>query len=112
MQSDEPPLDTLAISDLEDQLDSLLRSHGQNDLWQLAADLARKNVKPEVLESLVRDPRRRDGTGCAGADCGVGRDCEPVASKLKAAPREFPTWCAPSRNTPTWTRRRCRTSTS
>ena len=52
MQSDEPPPDTLAISDLEDQLDSLLRSHGQNDLWQLAADLARKNVKPEVLEHL------------------------------------------------------------
>ena len=51
--SDEkPPLDALAVSDLEEQVDSLLRSHGQNDLWQLAADLARKNVKPEVLESL------------------------------------------------------------
>src|SRR3979490_2204252 len=49
---DDPPLDALAISDLEEQVDSLLRSHGQNDLWQLAADLARKNVKPEVLESL------------------------------------------------------------
>ncbi len=47
-----PPLDTLAISDLEDQIDSLLRSHGQNDLWQLAGDLARRGVKPEVLESL------------------------------------------------------------
>jgi signal transduction histidine kinase len=52
MQSHEPPPDALTISDLEDQVDSLLRSHGQNDLWQLAADLARKNVKPEVLESL------------------------------------------------------------
>jgi signal transduction histidine kinase len=52
MQQDGPPLDTLAISDLEDQIDSLLRSHGQNDLWQLAADLARRNVKPEGLESL------------------------------------------------------------
>src|ERR1700675_2028832 len=49
---DEPPLDALALSDLEEQVDSLLRSHGQNDLWQLAADLARKNIKPEVLESL------------------------------------------------------------
>ncbi len=29
-----------------------LRSHGQSDLWQLAADLARKNVKPDALESL------------------------------------------------------------
>ncbi|MGA9040500.1 MAG: ATP-binding protein [Terriglobales bacterium] len=52
IQPSEPPPDTLTITDLEDQIDSLLRSHGQNDLWQLAADLARKNVKPEVLESL------------------------------------------------------------
>src|SRR5947208_9984559 len=46
------PADALTISDLEDQIDSLLRSHGQNDLWQLAADLARRNIKPEALESL------------------------------------------------------------
>ena len=52
VQRDEPPPDALTISDLEDQIDSLLRSHGQNDLWQMAADLARKNVKPEALESL------------------------------------------------------------
>src|ERR1700691_5619471 len=52
VQSDEAPPDALAISDLEDQIDSLLRSHGQNDLWQMAADLAHRNVKPEALESL------------------------------------------------------------
>ena len=52
LQTDGPPPDALAASDLEDQLDSLLRSHGQNDLWQLAADLARKNFKPESLEQL------------------------------------------------------------
>jgi signal transduction histidine kinase len=52
IQHDDPPPNALAMSDLEEQIDSLLRSHGQNDLWQLAADLARKNVKPEVLESL------------------------------------------------------------
>jgi len=51
-QHDVPPPDPLTISDLEEQVDSLLRSHGQNDLWQLAADLARKNVGPEMLESL------------------------------------------------------------
>src|SRR6202163_4056046 len=51
-QQDVVPPDALTTSDLEDQIDSLLRSHGQNDLWQLAADLARRNVKPEVLESL------------------------------------------------------------
>src|SRR5580700_10672984 len=52
VQADNPPLDALAASDLEDQLDSLLRSHGQTDLWQLAAHLARKNFKPAVLEQL------------------------------------------------------------
>ena len=52
IQRDEPPLDTLTISNLEDQLDALLRSHGQNDLWQLAANLARKGATPQVLESL------------------------------------------------------------
>src|SRR3984893_11407318 len=51
-QPDVVPPDALTVSDLEDQIDSLLRSHGQNDLWQLAADLARRNIKPEALESL------------------------------------------------------------
>ena len=46
------PPDALTISDLEEQIDSLLRSHGQNDLWQLAAGLARRNIKPAVFESL------------------------------------------------------------
>jgi len=52
IQRDEPPPDALAASDLEDQIDSLLRSHGQNDLWQLASDLARRGVSPAALESL------------------------------------------------------------
>jgi signal transduction histidine kinase len=51
-QPDVVPPDPLTTSDLEDQIDSLLRSHGQNDLWQLAADLARRNIRPEALESL------------------------------------------------------------
>src|SRR5208282_2159793 len=51
-QDDVVPPDALTISDLEDQIDSLLRSHGQNDLWLLAAALARRNIKPEVVESL------------------------------------------------------------
>ena len=46
------------MSDLEEQIDSLLRSHGQNDMWQMAADLARKNIQPQELESLfaIFDP--------------------------------------------------------
>ncbi|MGA9389930.1 MAG: ATP-binding protein [Candidatus Sulfotelmatobacter sp.] len=51
-QPDVVPPDPLTMSDLEDQIDSLLRSHGQNDLWLLAAGLARRNIKPEVVESL------------------------------------------------------------
>ena len=52
MQPDVIPPDPLTMSDLEEQIDSLLRSHGQNDLWLLAAGLARRNIKPEVVESL------------------------------------------------------------
>ncbi|HSZ20370.1 MAG TPA: ATP-binding protein [Candidatus Acidoferrum sp.] len=55
IQHKDPPLDTLAMSDLEEQLDSLLRSHGQNDLWMLAAGLAHRNIQPDVLESLFTE---------------------------------------------------------
>ena len=55
IQHKDAPLDTLAMSDLEEQLDSLLRSHGQNDLWQLAAGLAQRNIKPSLLESLFAE---------------------------------------------------------
>jgi signal transduction histidine kinase len=51
-QDDVIPPDALTISDLEDQIDSLFRSHGQDDLWMLAAALARRNIGPQVLESL------------------------------------------------------------
>jgi signal transduction histidine kinase len=51
-QPDVVPPDPLTMSDLEDQIDSLLRSHGQNDLWMLAAGLARRNIKPEMVEAL------------------------------------------------------------
>src|SRR5213596_3760844 len=52
IQHGEVPLNPLQRSDLEAQIDSLLRSHGQNDLWQLAAHLAERSVRPEALESL------------------------------------------------------------
>jgi len=55
IQHKDPPLDTLAMSDLEEQLDSLLRSHGQNDLWQMAAGLAQRNIQPSVLESIFAE---------------------------------------------------------
>jgi signal transduction histidine kinase len=49
--SGQPP-DALTISTLEEEIDTLLRRHGLDDLWQLAGDLARRNVQPEVVESL------------------------------------------------------------
>lgn len=52
IQKDEPPPNILTMSTLEEQLEAVLRSHGQNDLWELAANLARKSVKPELLQSL------------------------------------------------------------
>ncbi len=51
-QQHDGALDPLAISVLEEQIDSFLRSHGLNDLWQLAANFARKGVKPEQLKPL------------------------------------------------------------
>lgn len=52
IQKDAPPLDALTISTMEDELDTVLRSHGQDDLWQLSANLARKGANPALLESL------------------------------------------------------------
>jgi signal transduction histidine kinase len=52
LRRDEAPPDAITASDIEDQIDSLLRSHGQNDLWQLSADLAQRGIKPAALESL------------------------------------------------------------
>jgi signal transduction histidine kinase len=55
VQRDEPPPDALTISDIEEQIDSLLRSHGQNDLWQLAAELAQRGIQPAALDSLFEN---------------------------------------------------------
>jgi signal transduction histidine kinase len=52
VQQDGPPPDTLTMSDIEDRIDELLRSHGLSDLWQLASDLAHKNITPAALEQL------------------------------------------------------------
>src|SRR5579859_8086003 len=50
VQQDGPPPDTLTISNLEEEIDSWLRAHGQEDLWQLASDLAHKNIQPAALD--------------------------------------------------------------
>jgi signal transduction histidine kinase len=46
------PLNPLQRSDREEQIDALFRSHGLNDMWHLAGDLAARDVKPAALESL------------------------------------------------------------
>ncbi len=51
-QRTEPPADALTAIDLEEQIDSLLRSHGQNDFGQLSAELAQQGIKPQELDSL------------------------------------------------------------
>jgi len=50
--TDSPPPDSLTASDLEEKLDSVFRGHGLNDMWQLAADLAQKNVTPDKVQPL------------------------------------------------------------
>jgi signal transduction histidine kinase len=55
IRRDEPAPDALTISDLEEQIDALLRSQGQDDLWQLAAELAKRGIQPSALESLFEN---------------------------------------------------------
>lgn len=53
-QRDGAPPDLLAASAREEEIDSLFRRHGLNELWQLAADLAKRNVDPAELTSLFQ----------------------------------------------------------
>ena len=53
MRTDMSPPDPLSLSDLEDRLNAVLCNHGQDDAWQLSATLARCNMQPEALESLL-----------------------------------------------------------
>jgi signal transduction histidine kinase len=53
------PSEGLALSDLEETLDSILRSKGHADSWELAAALAKFDMSPDILASLLSrlDPR-------------------------------------------------------
>jgi signal transduction histidine kinase len=51
----ESPPDALATSHLEEQLNSVLYSYAESDSWQLSAALARSNVEPRTLETLLAD---------------------------------------------------------
>jgi len=95
------------MSDLEDQIDSLLRSHGQNDLRQLAADLARKNIKPEMVESLFAN---LDGETARAALVRIAASVE-VASllhEIESSTTRISDLVGRSRNTRIWIRRQCK----
>ena len=55
LRSDMAPLEALALSDLEERLESILRSHGQDSSGDLSAALARCNMSPDALASLLRE---------------------------------------------------------
>jgi signal transduction histidine kinase len=55
LQSGVTLLDGLALSDLEERLDSILRSHGHADSWELSAALARCGMPADTLTSLLID---------------------------------------------------------
>lgn len=45
--------DTLALSELEDQISAVLSRYGERDAWQPSSALARCNLQPEALERLL-----------------------------------------------------------
>jgi signal transduction histidine kinase len=53
LQAGVKQLDGVALSDLEERLGSILRSYGHPDSWELAASLARCNMTPDTLNSLL-----------------------------------------------------------
>jgi signal transduction histidine kinase len=53
LQAETTLLDGLALSDLEEKLDSILSSHGQADSWELSAGLAKCNMPPDTLTLLL-----------------------------------------------------------
>ena len=55
LESGSTPLDGLALSDLEDGLDTVLRDHGCANSWGLSAALARSGMTAHALASLLTD---------------------------------------------------------
>jgi signal transduction histidine kinase len=49
------PLDGIALSDLEEHLDLILKSQGFPNSWELSAALARSGMPADTLNSLLRD---------------------------------------------------------
>jgi signal transduction histidine kinase len=54
LQSMMPPPEGLALGDLEETLESVLRSYGHADPWELSAPLAKANMSPDALTSFLK----------------------------------------------------------
>src|ERR1700734_130126 len=55
LRSGVPRLEALALSDLEERLESILRRHCQDDSGDLSAALARYNMSPDALVRLLTE---------------------------------------------------------
>jgi signal transduction histidine kinase len=55
LQAETTHLDGLELSDLEEILDSILRSHGYVDSWELSPALARAGMHAKTLSALLTD---------------------------------------------------------
>ena len=53
LQSGSARLEGLALSDLEEKLHSILSGYGREDAWELSASLAKCNMSPDTLTSLL-----------------------------------------------------------
>jgi signal transduction histidine kinase len=64
LQSEPLPLEGLALSDLEETLESIMRSYGYADPWELSPALAKANMPAETLSSLLNqlNPRTARAT--------------------------------------------------
>ena len=54
LQSGVTALDGLALSDLEEGLESIMSAHGLADSWEVSAGLAKCNMSPGTLTSLLK----------------------------------------------------------
>ncbi len=77
LQSEPLPLDGLALSDLEETLESIVRSYGYADPWELSAGLAKANMPPDDTQLFTESARYWHGSGCADAN---RRFCRIVGS--------------------------------
>ena len=78
IQCDDPPPDALTMSDLEERIDSLLRSHGQSDLVATGGRSGAEERQTRGLGIAVRGARCGHRSSRPGTDRRLARDREHV----------------------------------